>query len=134
VNTARHHVGVSSARDVPEDEVRAFLAERHAEQAELALWLRDVIRNAEPDLTERVYRGWDGIGYRHPDAGYVCAIYPQADHVRLWLEYGAALPDPDTRLEGDGRGRYMAVADDRDDADALGRYVTAAVAQRLFRP
>jgi hypothetical protein len=26
-------------------------------------------RHDEPDLTERVYRGWDGIGFRHPDAG-----------------------------------------------------------------
>jgi hypothetical protein len=43
---------------VPEqaDDVRAFLAERHPEQAALALWLRAVVREAEPDLTERIHR------------------------------------------------------------------------------
>jgi hypothetical protein len=116
------------------DEVRAFLHERHSEQAALALWVREIVLRAEPDLTEHVYRGWDGIGFRHPDAGYVCAIYPQADGVRLWFEHGAALPDPDALLCGDGRGRYIALSSvDTVPADTLARYVTEAVAQRLFR-
>jgi hypothetical protein len=115
------------------DEVRAFLDERHPEQAALALWVREIVLRAEPDLTERVYRGWDGIGFRHPDAGYVCAIYPQPDGVRLWFEHGAALPDPESLLQGDGRGRYIPLADTRSvPAETLERYVTQAVAQRLF--
>jgi hypothetical protein len=116
------------------DDVRAFLDERHPEQAELALWLREILLRAEPDLSERVYRGWDGIGFRHPDAGYVCAIYPQPDGVRLWFEHGAAMPDPESLLQGDGRGRYISVADTHGvPANTLARYVTEAIAQRLFR-
>jgi hypothetical protein len=121
---------------VPEqaDDVRAFLAERHPDQAALALWLRAVVHEAEPDLTERVYRRWNGIGFRHPTGGYVCAIYPQADGVRLWFEHGSALPDPERVLEGDGRGRYIAVAATGSVSTAtLARYVTEAVAERLFR-
>ena len=40
-----------------------FLAERYPEALELALWVREVMLAAEPDLSERVYNGWDGIGF-----------------------------------------------------------------------
>jgi hypothetical protein len=131
----RPHAG-GYARPVTErdDDVRAFLVERHPEQAELALWLRAVVRGAEPDLSERVYRGWDGVGFRHPDAGYVCAIYPKPDGVRLWFEHGAALRDPERLLEGDGRGRFIALIDRAAvPAETLARYVTEAGAPRLLR-
>jgi hypothetical protein len=122
------------ARSAPTD-VRRFLAERHPETLDLALWVREAVLDAEPDLTERVYRGWDGIGFRHPDGGYVCAIYPQADEVRLLFEHGQRLEDPDGLLEGDGRQtRHIAVREaDARLRERLGRYVTAAVAERLLR-
>ncbi len=96
--------------------------------------LREAVLDAEPDLIERVYRGWDGIGFRHPDGGYVCAIYPQADSVRLLFEHGHRLADADRLLHGEGQTRFIPV----DAADALlreriGRYVTEAVAERLLR-
>ena len=56
----------------------------------------------DPDLTERVYLGWDGIGFRHPDGGYVCAIYPRGGEVRLLFEHGARLEDRAGLLEGHG--------------------------------
>ena len=119
------------------DAVRAYLEQRHPAVADLALWVRDVVRRAEPDFTERVYEGWDGIGFRHPDAGYVCAIYPRDDAgaVRLLFEQGAALEDPDGVLEGDGRQtRHMVIAEPGDGTeDLIARYVHAAVARRLFR-
>jgi hypothetical protein len=74
---------------------REFLAERHPEALELALWVRELLLAAEPDLSERVYQGWDGIGFRHPDAGYICAIYPRAADVRLLFGHGVRLDDPD---------------------------------------
>jgi hypothetical protein len=69
---------------VPRD-VRDFLRDSHPGLADLALWVREAVLAGEADLTERVYHGWDGIGFRHPDAGYVCAIYPreQEQEVRL---------------------------------------------------
>lgn len=114
---------------------REFLAERHAAVMELALWVRAVVIAAEPDLSERVYRGWDGIGFRHPDAGYVCAIFPQPDHVRLLFEHGVRLSDPGGLLEGSGtQTRHVTIrrADDGVVA-ALSALVRDAVAERLFR-
>ncbi len=114
---------------------RDFLAERHPEALELALWAREVVLGAEPDLDERVYRGWDGIGFRHPEAGYVCAIYPRGREVRLLFEHGARLDDPGGLLEGDGaQTRYVTVrAEEERLADAIGSLVRDAVAERLFR-
>ena len=113
-----------------------FLTARHPDAAKIALHLRDVVRDAEPDFEERVYDGWDGVGFRHPDAGFVCAIYPQADHVRLLFEHGRALQDPDGLLEGDGRQtRYVSVrAADPVLAVSLRDLVRAAVNERLSRP
>ena len=119
---------------VPKD-VREFLAEAHPRLADLALWVREAVLAGEPDLTERVYRGWDGIGFRHPDAGYVCAIYPREGDVRLLFEHGVRLRDDEGLLEGAGsQTRFIRVRERNDPlAAAIGRYVQAAVAQRLFQ-
>jgi hypothetical protein len=125
---------VSRPPDPPE-EVLAFVRERHAGVAELALWVRGVVLAAEPDLSERVYLGWDGIGYRHPEGGYVCAIYPRDEEVRLLFEHGVRLEDPDGLLEGQGnQTRYVTVrAPSHDLGTGIGRLVRDAVAERLFR-
>jgi hypothetical protein len=119
---------------VPKD-VREFLAEAHPGLADLALWVRESVLAGEPDLTERVYRGWDGIGFRHPDAGYVCAIYPREGEVRLLFEHGVRLRDDEGLLEGAGSQTRFIRVRERNDllAAAIGRYVQAAVAQRLFQ-
>jgi hypothetical protein len=114
---------------------RDFLAERHPEALELALWLRAAVLAAEPDLTERVYRGWDGIGFHHPDAGYVCAIYPRGSEVHLLFEHGARLEDPEGLLKGEGsQTRHVVIAEAGPElAGQLGALVHDAVAERLFR-
>jgi hypothetical protein len=64
-----------------------------------------------------VYPGWDGIGFRHPDAGCVCAIYPreQDQEVRLLFEHGVRLEDREGLLEGAGsQTRFLRVRE-RDD-------------------
>ena len=122
---------------VPKD-VHDFLVEAHPDLADLALWVREAVVAAEPELSERVYRGWDGIGFRHPDAGYVCAVYPRDGkrEVHLLFEHGVRLADPEGRLEGSGRQTRHIPVRERSDAlaAAIGRYVRAAVAERLFRP
>jgi predicted metal-dependent HD superfamily phosphohydrolase len=116
-------------------DVRDFLEQSHPELVDLALWVRAVVLEAEPDLTERVYRGWDGVGFRHPDAGYVCAIYPRGEAIHLLFEHGARLPDPDHLFEGQGtQTRFVRVtAPDDDLARSISSYVRGAVADRLFR-
>jgi hypothetical protein len=120
----------------PKD-VHDFLTDSHPGLATLALWVREAVLAGEPDLTERVYLGWGGIGFRHPDAGYVCAIYPreQDQEVRLLFEHGVRLDDRESLLEGAGTQTRFIRVRERDDrlAAAIGRYVHAAVAERLFR-
>jgi hypothetical protein len=113
----------------------AGVAEAHPGLADLALWVRQAVLAGEPDLTERVDRGWDGIGFRHPDAGYVCAIYPQADHVRLLFEHGVRLDDPKGVLEGTGsQTRHLTIRAPGDRLRAaIAHFVHDAVAERLFR-
>jgi hypothetical protein len=119
---------------VPKD-VYDFLVDSHPSLADLALWVREVVLAGEPDLTERVYLGWDGIGFRHPDAGYVCAIYPRDDEVQLLFEHDVRLPDPDGLLQGSGsQTRFMPVREQSDAlAAAIGRYVHDTVGEQLFR-
>ena len=121
---------------VPKD-VDDFLVDSHPGLADLVLWVREIVLASEPDLTERVYLGWDGIGFRHPDAGYVCAIYPrdQEQEVRLLFEHGVRLDDPEGLLEGAGtQTRFIRIREEDELlAAAIGRYVHDAVAERLFR-
>ena len=64
---------------------------------------------------ERAYPVWRGIGYRHPQCGYFCGIFPQKTGVRLYFEYGVYLADPDRLLEGRGKQtRYVEVRRQRD--------------------
>ena len=93
----------------PED----ILANHAAVVRELAESLRMLVRQAIPEATEKAYPVWRGIGYRHPKAGYFCAIFPLEDMVKLGFEYGALLPDPDRLLRpGPTKGhkvRYLEI-------------------------
>jgi hypothetical protein len=87
-----------------------LLADYPTAVVELTLRLRDVIRSILPEARERVYLGWRGLGFHHPDAGYLCALFPGADQVRIGFERGHLLHDPDGLLEGDGHQvRYFSV-------------------------
>jgi hypothetical protein len=116
------------------DEIESYLREYHPTTADVALWTRDVIATTDPDLTARVYRGWQGIGLRHPEAGYVCGVFPRDDWVMLLFEHGASMTDPEGVLLGDGaQTRFLRVDEPSEEMAALiDRYVQQAVAQRLF--
>jgi hypothetical protein len=123
------------ARDATEREVLAFLREKHPQHYELAVWIRRAVLAADPDLTERIFPGWNGVGFRHPEAGYLCAIYPRSEWVVLHFEHGAALPDPDGILLGDGSTtRFVRI---QEPSATTGRQITAyvqqAIAERLLR-
>jgi hypothetical protein len=123
----------------PERERAALLAEHTAQVAAAAAWLREVVLGALPDAHEVVYRGWHGLGYHHPAAGYVCAVFPRADDVLLGFEHGVLLDDPHGLLSGEGRTvRYVRVEAAGDPpAERLVELIDAAVlvgAPRRRRP
>ncbi|MER7280591.1 DUF1801 domain-containing protein [Dactylosporangium sp. NPDC000244] len=93
--------------DGPEG-LEELLDEHCASIGALTRHLREVILSARPELTERVYRGWNGLGFHHPSRGYIAAVFPRADSVAVGFEHGADLPDPHGLLEGTGkRVRYL---------------------------
>jgi hypothetical protein len=64
-----------------------------------------------PDAGEKVYLGWRGIGFHHPTAGYLCAIFPSQEDVKIGFEHGNLLHDPDHLLAGTGKQvRYLTVS------------------------
>jgi hypothetical protein len=86
------------------DEAGDYLRHEAPELAGLALWLRSVLLAAESDLEQRVHRGWQGVGFHHPDAGYVCGIFPRREGLQLLFEHGASLPDPEGVLTAGSGG------------------------------
>jgi hypothetical protein len=94
--------------DSTHEEVLRFLNACDGSIVVMIQQLRDFLRTEVPTAVERVYWGWCAIGYRDPQAGYFCGLFPQKDHIRLYFEYGAALPDPSGLLQGDIRQtRYL---------------------------
>ncbi|HKZ85129.1 MAG TPA: DUF1801 domain-containing protein [Anaerolineae bacterium] len=91
--------------------------------------LRKIIRETVPDATESAHPVWHSIGYRHPESGYFCGIFPQNDGVNLAFEFGVLLPDPGGLLEGDGKQvRYVRIRRDKDiRVRALKKLLLAAI-------
>ena len=110
--------------------VDELLAEHTPDVAELTLALRSAIRVAHPELSERVYPGWHGIGFHHPKAGYVCALFPGDAHVRLGFEHGHLLADADGVFDAGGtQVRYVTITEWRPDLmDPLTELVDEAIA------
>ena len=64
-------------------EVENLLADHSPDVAGIARRLRRTLLDGHPPLVERVRAGWHSINYRDPAAGFVCAVFPFADRVRL---------------------------------------------------
>ena len=74
--------------------------------ADLAQNLALTLLSVRPDLDAKARLGWGSVNYRHPKAGFVCAIFPMEDHVSLVFEHGRLLSS--SLLEGDGKQvRYI---------------------------
>ena len=48
------------------EDAEDYLRRYHPEQAELALWVRSILIDAEPDLEQRVYRGGRRLVFMMP--------------------------------------------------------------------
>ena len=83
--------------------VDGFLAAYPDGIRDAAATLRDVVRRAVPDASERVRPGWRLIGYDVAVGRrwrYFAYVAPEPDHVHLGFEYGAWVDDPEALLEG----------------------------------
>jgi hypothetical protein len=95
----------------------------------LANEIRTTLCGAVPSFVERALPGWRAVAFRDPQAGHVCALFPFEDHLRLYIEYGASLPDPDGLMKGAmKRGRYVEFRSRKDlRKRALARLIRRAV-------
>jgi hypothetical protein len=96
---------------------------------DLANEIRKTLLAAVPSFVERTLPGWRAVAFRDPQAGHVCALFPFEDHLKLYVEYGATLPDPDGLMEGSmKRGRYIEFRTAKDlRKRALGTLIRRAV-------
>ncbi|MBI3110499.1 MAG: hypothetical protein HYZ01_02900 [Ignavibacteriales bacterium] len=68
--------------------------------------LRSRMKEAESGMIERVYPGWNVIGYRvsvQRSSVYIGFIAPYENRVVIGFEYGMLLSDPHRVLEGSGK-------------------------------
>ena len=84
-------------------ELEELLADHPDRVGDVFRRVRAVLLEGQPSLVERVRPGWHSVNFHDPVAGFVCALFPQADRVQLVFERGALLPDPQHRLGGTGR-------------------------------
>ena len=107
-----------------------LLTRRPPGVAAMARRLVATLRDIRPDLVATVRLGWGSVNYRHPVAGFVCAIFPMEDHVSLVFEHGRQLSSP--LLEGDGKQvRFIRFAPGMDiPEDELAILLAEAVALR----
>lgn len=85
-----------------------LLSEHVDEIVELSNELRALAMKAMPGAEERVYAGWHGFGYVHPDAGYVVGVFPGAGSVKVLFEHGHLLQDGERVFTGGtGQTRYV---------------------------
>jgi len=83
-----------------------FLADYHPIEQELCNLLRDLVKQALPNVIERVRPGWRLIGYNVPNGkrnSYIGWIAPFKGGADIGFEYGVLLDDPDRLLIGADR-------------------------------
>ncbi len=77
--------------------------------------LRQLIQSTVPQAQEKAQPRWHSLNYSHPEAGYFCGIFPFENQVKLMLEFGVLLSDPDELLQGDGKQvRFVLIRSKKD--------------------
>jgi hypothetical protein len=87
-------------------DIDGLLTEHTNEIAALTRRLLEHISAAAKWDDQRVYAGWHGVGFHHPEFGYVVGIFPRATSVRVLFEHGHLLGDAPF-VEGSGKTRYV---------------------------
>jgi hypothetical protein len=115
-----------------EAEIESYLGAFRPPIAETAGRVIATLRRLRPDLVPQVRLGWGSVNYRHSRAGFVCAVFPMADHVSLVFEHGRQLSNESGLLQGNGRQvRFISFRPGQAILeDALGMLLAEAIALR----
>ena len=118
----------------PDPQLLAFLEAYDRPVSDLALALREIVLEEAPHASESIYQVytvaiWFGFSGKMKDM--FCYITTHARHVNLGFPRGAALPDPNGVLEGEGKAmRHIKFASERDlERPFVRRYIRAAMEQ-----
>ena len=88
------------------DQMETYLESLNPEERALTQQTRQLIKEAIPQVTEKVHVGWRVIHYFGASSSMrdiVAALVPHRTYVNLQFGDGATLPDPAHRLEGTGK-------------------------------
>jgi len=112
-------------------EVEAWLDHYDNPMKDVVLRMRDIVLDADPRLDECIK--WQAPTFTYK--GNIASFYPKTrTHASLMFHRGAALPDPDGLLEGEGEVSRIARFLDADDLaakrDALQELIRAWIAQQ----
>lgn len=118
----------------PHPHLLGYLAAYDPTIADLALALREIILEESPDASESVYPVytvaiWFGFSGKMKDM--FCYITTHAGHINLGFPRGAALPDPNRLLQGEGKTMRHIQFKSMGDLERpfLRRYIQAAIEQ-----
>jgi hypothetical protein len=72
---------------------------------ELALAARELVLKIAPEAREKVYLGWQNVGYSMGGGrkDQFCEISPKKDRINFYFMRGTELADPAGLLEGNGK-------------------------------
>jgi hypothetical protein len=122
-------------RRPPDPQLLGYLNAYDRTIADLALALREIILEEAPNASEYIYQVytvaiWFGFTGKMKDAWF-CYITTHARHINLGFPYGAALPDPNRVLEGEGKtNRHIKFKSMSDlERTFVRRYIQAAIEQ-----
>ena len=76
------------------DGLDTLLSRFDAPVATLARALVEALRGAFPELGAQVKHGWGSVNFSHPQAGFLCAVFPRHEAVQLYFEQGRLLSSP----------------------------------------
>src|SRR5882757_4710749 len=121
-------------RRPPDPQLLDFLTDYDRPVADLALALREIILEEAPEASESIYQVytvaiWFGFSGKMKDM--FCYITTHAEHVNLGFPRGAALPDPNGVLDGEGKTmRHIKFRSERElERPFVRRYIRAAIEQ-----
>jgi hypothetical protein len=113
MSTSRPSTQSAAERRSAEAELRALIDRFAPAHLRLVGALRRWVRQRLPTAQEVVYeyRSWFVISYSPSERGYegVLGIRGDAEGVKLYLNQGKGLPDPEKLLRGSAQARWIAV-------------------------